>query len=257
MRFIFNLPIIKRVIPSILRRILKFTQQNEKFWKIKDINFFLNFSDPLDRKIILLHEYEKVQFNFLVKKIKNFKPQYFLDIGANSGYYSFFIAKKFKKLKVLSFEPNRIAYAKFEKTLKKNKKFQNRVVLNKFGLSNKSGSFKMISLFKDNYAQPGGSSTLIDKKKLSSKNYIFFNAKFKVLDAFFKIKKKVLAIKIDVEGKEDLTLKGMSKLINNNKIVLQIEIFQRNYFKVNNLLVKKGFKRVFKHENDYFYTKNF
>ena len=256
MRFIFNLPIIKRVIPSILRRILKFTQQNEKFWKIKDINFFLNFSDPLDRKIILYNEYEKVQFNFLVKKIKNLKPQYFLDIGANSGYYSFFIAKKFKKLKVLSFEPNRIAYTKFEKTLKKNKKFQNRIVLNKFGLSNKSGSFKMMSLFKDNYAQPGG-STLIERKKLISKKFFIFSAKFKVLDAFFKIKKKILAIKIDVEGKEDLTLKGMTKLISNNKILLQIEIYKKNYFKINNLLIKKGFKRVFKYENDYFYIKNF
>ena len=256
MRFIFNLPIIKRVVPSILRRVLKFTQLNEKFWKIKDINFFLNFSDPLDRKIILLHEYEKVQFNFLVKKIKNFKPQYFLDIGANSGYYSFFIAKKFKKLKVLSFEPNRTAYVKFEKTLKKNKKFKNRVILNKFGLSDKSGSFKMVSLFKDNYAQPGGSK-LAAKNKKGSKNLFFFTAKFKKLDAFFKIRKKVLALKIDVEGNEDLTLKGMNKLINNNKIVLQIEIFKENYFKINKFLVKKGFKKIFKYENDYFYTKNF
>jgi FkbM family methyltransferase len=256
MRFIFNLPIIKRVVPSILRRVLKFTQLNEKFWKIKDINFFLNFSDPLDRKIILLNEYEKVQFNFLVKKIKNFKSQYFLDIGANSGYYSFFIAKKFKKIKVLSFEPNPTAYVKFEKTLKKNKKFKNRVILNKFGLGNKSGSFKMVSLFKDNYAQPGGSS-LAAKNKKNSKNLFFFTAKFKALDAFFKIRKKALALKIDVEGNEDLTLKGMSKLIDNNKIILQIEIFKENYFKINNFLVRKGFKKIFKHENDHFYIKNF
>jgi hypothetical protein len=94
MRFIFNLPIIKKVVPSILRRILKLTQKNEKFWKIKDINFFLNFSDPLDRKIILLDEYEKVQFNFLVKKIKNNLNQYFLDIGANSRILLIFYCKK-------------------------------------------------------------------------------------------------------------------------------------------------------------------
>ena len=46
--------------------------------------------------------------------------QNFLDIGANSGYYSFYFANKFKNLKVYSFEPNIDAYNKFKKTFLKN-----------------------------------------------------------------------------------------------------------------------------------------
>jgi FkbM family methyltransferase len=57
---------------------------------------------------------------FLEREMEKNLFEYFLDIGANSGYYSFFFANKFKNLKVKAYEPNFDAFNKFKKTLNKN-----------------------------------------------------------------------------------------------------------------------------------------
>ena len=216
---------------------------------------FLNFEDPLDRKIILFKKYEENQFNFLANEIEKNKINLFLDIGANSGYYSFFISLRFKKINTVSFEPNKIASEKFEKTLEKNKYLMQRISLHKYGLINDSGSFKMSAMFKNNYLQPGGSA-LVNETTVNNPKFKIFNAEFKILDQIIKVKKSILAIKIDVEGNENLTLLGMKELIKNNKIILQIEIYNKNFELNNKLLLNSGFKNIYKFENDYFY-KNF
>ena len=62
-------------------------------------------------------------------------------------------------------------------------------------------------------------------------------------------------IKIDVEGYEDKVLLGIKNLIKNNKIFLQIEIFEKNFKKINKFLLDKGFKFVNKFDktSDYFF----
>ena len=60
---------------------------------------FLNFLDPVDKEIILTKEYEARQISILISNIKKHHINYFLDIGANCGYYSLIIAKKNKKNK--------------------------------------------------------------------------------------------------------------------------------------------------------------
>ena len=71
---------------------------------------------------------------------------------------------------------------------------------------------------------------------------------------------KKIAVKIDVEGTEFAVLKGFENLFNNNKIFLQIEIFDENFSKISKLLEELKFKLIFKgvftHQNtvkDYFY----
>ena len=63
-------PILKRVIPSILIKIYKIFNLKSKLYKINNINFFLNFLDPIDRKIILTQNYEEIEMLFLSKNIK-------------------------------------------------------------------------------------------------------------------------------------------------------------------------------------------
>ena len=63
-------PILKRAIPSILIKIYKIFNFKPKLYKINNINFFLNFLDPIDRKIILTQNYEETEMFFLLKNIK-------------------------------------------------------------------------------------------------------------------------------------------------------------------------------------------
>ena len=77
---------------------------------------FLNFLDPVDKEIILMKEYETEQVNILINNIKKYHINYFIDVGANCGYYSLIVAKK---IKIISFEPNIEAILKFKKSLNK------------------------------------------------------------------------------------------------------------------------------------------
>ena len=80
-----------------MRRYFIFFKKNPSYYKIQGIEMFLNFLDPVDKEIILTKEYETRQINILINNIKKYHINYFIDIGANCGYYSLVIAKKYKK----------------------------------------------------------------------------------------------------------------------------------------------------------------
>ena len=65
-------------------------------------------------------------------------------------------------------------------------------------------------------------------------------------------------VKIDVEGFEKEVLYGLKKLLSQNKILIQIEIFKKNFNKINEILNKHKFKLInqIKNSNDFYYTNN-
>ena len=150
-KFFLDLPIFKRLIPSIGIKLLKLLNKNKGYYKIKDILFYLDFLDPIDRKIILYKEYESDSVNFLENLFNQHSISHFLDIGANSGYYSIYFANKFKDLKVKAYEPNVVAFEKLKKTLSKCS-LKNLEIFN-YGLSNIEKKVKMITWYKHGYAK--------------------------------------------------------------------------------------------------------
>ena len=249
---LIKLPIFKRLIPSLSIRILKLLRKNRGYFKVNDIKMFLDFLDPIDRKIILNQEFENSEINFLIKQIKENNINYFLDVGANCGYYSILISKKISKIKIFAFEPNKEAYIKFQKTLKKNPNIAKKINLKKFGLSNKSKKLKMQSMVKYGYSQTGGTSVI---KDIKYKNFNTFFANFQIGDEFIKLKNQTIAIKIDVEGHEINVLDGLKNILQRNKIILQIEIYEKNFKIVNDLILSFGYRLIFKvkERSNYFY----
>ena len=255
---LIKLPIIKRLYPSLLRRYLSFRKTYKGFYKIGDLNLYLNFLDSVDREVILNNSYDKKQLEILINEIKKNKILYFLDIGANSGYYSFFLGNLFKKINIFSFQTTPSAYDKIMISLNHNKKISKKIKLYKFGLSDKNLKLLMQSQFKHGLVQTGGSS-VVQLFKKNNPNIKCFYAKFKKGDDVLKVKNKKICIKIDVEGHEIMTLSGIKKLLKNNKIFLQIEIFDKFFDKVNFFLIKHNFNLKNKVESkdrdraDYFY----
>ena len=252
-QFLVKLPFFKRIIPSIGIRVLRFFKKNRGYFKIGGINFYLDFLDPIDRQIILNKKYEDDQVMFIEKEIKKNFFNNFLDIGANSGYYSFFFANKFKNLKVKAYEPNFDAFNKFKKTLNKNS-FQNIEVFN-FGLSDKEKKVKMYSLITHNYTH---SNSTISKNLNDAdiENYNIFEASLKIGDNQFNFYKKKLLMKIDVEGHEIEILKGLVKNLSNNNCLILIEISNEKFGEVNEFFIKNSFRQIFKskYRTDYVYT---
>jgi len=260
-KFLIKIKIFKRIIPSIIKRFLKIIHKTIFTIKFKNLFFQININDPIDQQIFFRNNYENEQINYLIKKIKKFKAKVFLDIGCNSGLYSLIIAKNFPKLKVLSFEPVEQTFLKFKKNIKLNNKIKNIKTYN-FGLSSQNGKLPMKALIKDHYIQQGGFGVLRkNEKNLYKSNKIHISsAYFKKGDNIIHFKNKIIACKIDVEGHELNVLKGMVKILKKNKLILQIEIFDSEYKKVNSFLKKNNYHQINKifsdGKNDY-YFKNF
>ena len=259
-KILIKFSIIKKITSSLMRRYFNYFRKNGSYFKIEGINMFLNFLDPVDKEIILTKEYEARQVNLLISNIKKYNINYFVDVGANCGYYSLIIAKKIKKIKILSFEPNIEAITKFKKSLKRNFLLKRKIKLKEYGLANKNSKYLMRSLVKYGYAQSSGSSIEKDNEKPFS-NVVRYFAEFKRGDDQIKITQKIISLKVDVEGSELDVLNGLKNLLKKNKVFLQIEIFDKNYHKVNNFLKISNFKldnKISSNSNygDYYY-KNF
>ena len=215
---------------------------------------FLDFLDPIDREIILSQEFEKQEIKFLIEQIKINKIDYFVDVGANCGYYSLKISSEISNIKILAFEPNIEAFDKFSKSLKGNIDLSKNIKLENFGLSNTNTKLRMQSMIKFGYAQTGG--TAVIDNKFSRENFTFF-ANFKIGDDCINMIDEKLSIKIDVEGHEFNVLKGLTKILKNNFCILQIEIFDSNFENLNNFLLSIGYKKFYeiKKRANYFYKK--
>jgi len=256
---LINFPFLKRLIPSIITRYYRITKKSRKYYQIGNINFFLDFLDPMDREIILNKNYEYDQVFFIEKKMKNDSFSHFIDVGANSGYYSFYFASKFKDIKIKSFEPNKDACKKFLKTLKKNS-IKNIELFN-FGLSNIEKKVQATSLIRNGHIQSNltilesevNRSALEDMSNLKIKKLNLKNIVVKIGDNILNIKNELLSFKIDVEGHEIYTLKGLVKTFKDNKCLILIEIFDWNFYKVNKFFQSINYKQIHFFKNTSYY----
>lgn len=247
---LMKFPILKRLIPSIGIRALKLLNKNRGYFNINGTEMYLDFLDPLDRKLILNKSYEIEETKILLDLVGKYYSEYFIDIGANSGYYSVELSKK--NFKVLAFEPNVEALLKLNKTIDYNDNLKNKIKIFPFGLSDKDSKLLMKSKIKFGYIQPGGSSVT---DPIEEKNYKTYYANFKKGDEVLDFNNKNLAIKIDVEGHEFKVLNGMINTLKVNKCILLIEIFKENFEKINTFLIKNNFSLIDKVEKrfNYFY----
>jgi len=253
-RYLVRLPLLKRIIPSLGLKILQKFKKNRGFFRVGRFLMFLDFLDPVDRQIILYQNYEKDSVLFFSNFIKKKSINFFLDIGANSGYYSFFFSYYFKNLKIKSFEPNYEAQYKFRQTIVKGRNLFPNIQLYSFGLSDKTGTLKMSSLIKRGYTQTGGSS--VENININSKQFETFDAQFKVGDEVLNINNENLGIKIDVEGHEIQVLKGLKNLLSNNRCIIMVESGDKNFDKLNTFLNQNNYKLLLKMKDrkDYFYS---
>ena len=122
-------------------------------------------------------------------------------------------------------------------------------------LSNKSEKMKMWVSDKN---KTGGFS-VYDEKDQEIKRYdaskITYEFSFSErLDNIYKIKNEKIALKIDVERHEKYVIMGAEKIFNNNKVILQIEIFDQQKQEVESMLNKMNFYFIKSNEKDNFYS---
>ncbi len=242
--YLIKLPILKRLLPSLLRRLLILINKKDFVINYKDILLETNILDTHDRRIFFTQSYEEENFKNIYQYIDKYKIDNFIDVGANSGIYSLIIKKKYSNIKTIAFEPVTRTYAKLLRNLKLNN-LENKVVTYNCGLSNKNYISKMKTQKKFGHYQSAG-YVAHKKGKVTSQ--------LRKLDDIISFNNKNILIKIDTEGHEKFVIEGAKKLLEANRVFLQVEILN-NFLEINKILTKMKFVLLFSFNNDYFYKK--
>lgn len=164
------------------------------------------------------------------------KNSYFLDIGANIGFYATAISALIKSQQgaghVLAFEPFEGNYMRLCENIKKNN-LENYCTSFNIGLSNVAGN-SFVTLREDffNGGKTGNTAILIGGK--ADKNFKLSPIKLDTLDGFLD---KFLScscaevdiIKMDIEGHEDICLKGAIKTIETYRPTILMEVNKAYY----------------------------
>ena len=249
--FLYKFKIFKRIVPTLLKVMVKFFYIKEIKVVHNNLIFSLNPKNPIDREIYLKDKYEDDQITFLKKKIDENRIKIFIDIGAHMGFYSINLSKK--KLDIYAFEPIVENFNQLEKNISINKIYN--IKAYNCALSNIKRSATMWVPDKDRT----GGFAIYNKNDEALTKYSMKNINKRVIqsdigDDLLDIKNSVVAIKIDVERHEEEVLYGINNLLENNKIVIQIEIFDERKKQIFDLLKNKNYYLIHSIEKDYYFT---
>jgi len=251
LNFTYRFKIFKRIIPSLLKVVIKLFNIKEIKIIHNNLTFLLNPRNPIDREIYLKDKYELQQLNFLTNIIENNCIQIFIDIGAHMGFYSINISKQ--KIKIYAFEPIIENYNQLTKNILINK-IEN---INKFNCA-LSNVKKSLVMWVSNKDKTGGFSiynqTDEELQKYEIKKLHTRTIESEIGDDLLNIKKSKIAIKIDVERHEEEVLLGIEKLLKNNEIIIQIEIFNERRKKIFAIFKSRNYHLINMIGKDYYFT---
>ena len=232
LRYLLKLPILKRLIPSLIKKYVFFFNRYEKEIYVNNVLFNLDLRHLIDRRFYLNRAYEDELFIPLSKIIKEHEADIFFDVGSCWGIYSLRLSNIYKKLTILSFDPIEKNIDRLKSSIAKNN------ILNIKTFHTAIGS-------KQGYVELGATEKYSPNYEINESNAVIKEkSKINFLDNMFEFKNKYLVFKIDTEGFEYEILNGAKKLLRNNNCFLQIEIKYKNYDNILNLLNSLNFNQV-------------
>mgnify|MGYP000037054515 FL=1 len=224
MNFFLQIPFLKRLIPSIIKRYAFHFSDYEREINYEGIIFNLDIRHLIDRMFYINREYEEKNFENLADVINKQSPGYFFDVGACWGIYSLRLAKKFNNLQIKAIDPIKKNINRIHKSIDKNN-FSNIEVYHT-AVGDENGTILL-----------GSNNDWSPNYKINEENIaVTEQSPIKTLDDLFDLNGQKIVMKIDVEGYEFEALNGAKKILENNNCYLQIEIRYENYDKVEKLL---------------------
>jgi FkbM family methyltransferase len=211
-----RLPVIKRFVPSIHRRLRRLIRA-EPFgvYRYFGVAMLLNPDNFTDRQIAYFGDCERRQIETLTGRLADTGCDLFLDVGAHKGLYSLIIDRKGLAGRIAAFEPD----------LRNWRNFQANLLLNDAG--------DRIEVFAQAVAARTGPVTFqygADDKTGRSRVVSVgegVSVPAVALDEIFDLRGRRLAAKIDVEGYQLDVLQGMRRLLTGNVCTLQVEANDR------------------------------
>ena len=240
---LLDIPILKRLYPSITRRYLMLIGKYKIKIKINNFIFEIDIRESIERKTYFIREYEKKRMEQLHLFSKTNNSEILIDIGANIGFYSILSSDRFKQ--IYSFEPNERNFKVLKKNIENNK-LKNIQILN-FGLGENEEVLIGNSNTKGELFQTSGFAINKDNKKGE-------RVLVKRGDDVLHFQNNTLTIKIDVEGFEFFVLKGLKNTLVNNRCILQIEIWEKNIDEVHRFLKSLCYNMINSIDGDTYFS---
>lgn len=176
---------------------------------VDDMELYLHpYDRELSEKLVLNKNWQKFEIEIILKNIN--EGDTVLDIGANIGYYTIYIARKVgKNGKVFCFEPDPVNCSFLKKSVIANG--YTNVIVEQKAVTDKIGKAKLY-LCDENKGDHRIYNSYDDRKNIDIETV--------TLDDYFKnYKENINFIKIDVQGSEGGVIKGMKNLLKKNKNV--------------------------------------
>jgi FkbM family methyltransferase len=188
-----------------------------------NIEMYLDVEDirSVPFSVIADGKYEPLQSDLILGLAAQSK--YFLDIGANVGYYSISAAKINPQLKIKSFEPNPMIVEKFKRNIDLNQ-LSSQIEIFECGLGSENSD--LTQMFIPQFTGSGGGSLKNLHPEEGKPDTL--SIKVRILDELLNMDSATVDLmKIDVEGFEKYVLEGGMGTIRNYLPTIVIELLRK------------------------------
>ncbi|WP_339951990.1 FkbM family methyltransferase [uncultured Albimonas sp.] len=212
----------------------------------------LDPGDWLDLRLLAGQPFEAEQRRRFDEMVARARPSRLYDVGANFGLYSVTLGLAHPQLAIEAFEPVGATRAKLERNLGLNG-LAERVRVHPLALSETEGAAEIAI-----DPRSSGLSTLSASADEAARRDFARSETIRTarLDDLTSAAGETLAIKIDVEGHEAAALRGMGRVLAENRGVMMIETRARNAPEVLALLAEAGWRETGRVQEEIFLEKH-
>ncbi|WEF35777.1 FkbM family methyltransferase [Pseudoduganella chitinolytica] len=226
------------------------TQQVDIHVKL-GLQLLLDRSSLVDRTVIETGSWEPGQVAYmtgLAQRYRSLDKPVFLDIGAYWGLYSLLMAKTKIFQEIHTFEADAFNFGQLQANLFLNRASRDIRALNK-AVSLREG---MIDVW-DSLGHPDGNRGGVG---IAARGVHFPISEVEcvTVDKFLHLQDRDILVKIDVEGHERDVLLGMEATLRNNRVIMQVEIYEPQMAGVLPILESYGMRRFHQIDHDFYYT---
>ncbi len=254
--FLMKLPILRRLIPSVLKRYAGIFKHRYSIERRMGALYLLDQKNSVDRNLLIKGSWEPAQIAMLGDLLKTTKKAgekaVFLDIGAHGALYSIIMRQTGLFERVVAFEPEPANLAQLRANLFINDLLGKIEVL-ELAASDQRGK---IPFFIASDANRGGSRMTETVVAAGNRVVGAIEVEAAPVDAVIDFSGGLVVAKIDVEGSELTVLKGMDRVIADNRCLFQIESFAPTDATLKARLGELGFRHVATRDFDHFFVKD-